>query len=301
MDTTDVRPPTRTDRGVIVVFGATGRVGQGAVAELVTRGASVRAVSRDPVRAAQLLPSSADVAYGDFADASSVRAVAQGADSVLVLSPHHPLQSAHQRLVVHAAVEAGVRRIVKVSSLPASVSPRSPSPVGLLHHRTETEIRGTGIPWTFVRPAPFMQNLVDYLDSAVRFRRLLLPLGRAPQAMVHAADVGAVCAAALLDWSTENHRLTVTGPEALRLDEVAPALSRIAGRPLSYRPVAPWVAGVIQRRRGVEPWLVQHQLGLGRLIASGEAAHVTNTVEELTGRPARSFADFLDGHAAVAA
>lgn len=285
---------------MIVVVGATGPVGRAVCANLHRAGHQVRAVSRTPSSARAVLPP-VDVVAADLEDPGSVRDAVEGADAVLVLSPHSPRQHALQARLVDVAVAVGVPRLVKLSALDAAVRPDSPSQVGRLHWRTEQHLRRHDVAWTVVRPTPFMQNTLEWLGSAVRLGRLLLPMGRAPVALVDARDVGAVLAAALCQPGHEGRTYTVTGPEDLRLDDVAAMLGRARGRRLGYLPVPARLAAAAQRRQGVDPWLVDHQVALAGLVARGAAAVVTTTVADVTGRPARSFAQFLGDEVAAPA
>jgi uncharacterized protein YbjT (DUF2867 family) len=280
--------------GAVVVFGATGEVGRATVRALHARGQHVTAVSRDPQRARGVLPPDVPVVRADLRDPATVAAAVRGARAVLVQSPAGPDQDQLQATLVDAAVAAGVRRLVKVSALAATVRPDSGSHVGQLHYATETRIRQSAVPWTFVRPTPFQQVLRESPDVAVRGSRMLLPFGNARVAFVDAADVGAVCAAALVESGAECHVYDVTGPEALALRDVARLLAcTCQGRPLHYRSVSPTAAASAQRQRGVEVWLAEHQAEVGKLIAEGAAAAVTSTVADVTGRPARRLVDLL--------
>lgn len=277
---------------MIVVFGATGTVGRAVVEHLVVRGAPVRAVSRDPGRAAAVLPAGVSVVQADLADGPSVEAAVRGADAVLVLSPHGPDQHDLQSRLIGAAAAAGARRIVKMSALDAAVRPDSPSQVGQLHWATESLLRRSTPGWTVVRPTPFMQNLNGWLSGAVRLGRLMLPMGHAPVAMVDARDIGAVLATALADDGHQGRTYVVTGPQAMPFDEVARIVGSVRGQRLGYLAVPQRMAAAAQRRQGVDPWLVAHQMALAGLVSAGAAAAVTSTVEDLTGRPARSLAQF---------
>lgn len=277
---------------MIVVFGATGPVGRAVVAQLTDHGIGVRAVSRDPVAARQRLPVDADVVRADLRDRRSVRQALAGAATALVLSPHHPDQHRLQSALIDAARDAGVTRLVKLSGLDAAVRPESPSMVGRLHWSTEQHLRASGVPWAVVRPAPFMQNTLDWLDSAVRRGRLVLPMGRARIAMVDAGDVAAVLAAALVDPGHAGRSYVVTGPRALDLPEVADLLGRARGTRLRYLPGPFPVVAAAQRRQGVAPWLVEHQRAMAALLRAGHAAIPTDTVRAVTGRSARPFEEF---------
>jgi len=281
---------------MIVVFGSTGTVGRTVVRHLSEHGVPLRAVSRNPEVAASVLPEGTQIVRADLADSASVKAAVRGAEAVLVLSPHSSSQHDLQSRLIDACAAAGTTRVVKLSALDAAVRADSPSRVGRLHWATESHLRSSTAGWTVVRPTPFMQNVSDWLSTAVRLGRLMLPMGHAPVAMVDASDVGAVLAAALVEDGHHGRTYVVTGPQALSLDDVAQIIGRVRLQRLRYTPVPARVVAMAQRRQGVDPWLVAHASAMAGLLSSGEASTVTMTVAELTGRPPRSFVDFAAEH-----
>jgi len=283
---------------MFVVFGATGRVGRAAVEHLHRAGADVRAVSRRPSTARDLFPGAVEVVQADLDDTGSVRAAVTGATGVIVLSPHQPRQHHQQRRLIDAALDAGVRRVVKLSGIDAAVRPDSPSEVGRLHWSTELHLRSSGATWTVVRPTPFMHNALEWVTSAVRLGRLMLAMGDASVALVHPVDVGAVLAASALGEEHAGRTYVVTGPAALTLDDIADVLSVALRRPLTYVPVPSVISTAAQRRRGVHPWDVEHERVTCQLVRDGAASQVTTVVERLTGRPAATLGQFLDCHPA---
>ena len=95
---------------MIALLGATGTIGRHVAADLAERGDDVRAVVRD--RASDVpLP----VVHGDLTRPQTLRAAFDGAERLLLLTPHGPDQDLHEAAAVEAAVAAGVQRIVKVS------------------------------------------------------------------------------------------------------------------------------------------------------------------------------------------
>jgi uncharacterized protein YbjT (DUF2867 family) len=282
-----------------LVSGGTGRIGRHVVHGLLRQKAAVRALVRDAGRARAVLGPDVELVEGDLDDPSSLARAAAGARSVLILSGHHPRQAEQQGNLLRAAQAAGAERIVKVSGINATIRPEAASPVSQAHWRTEQDIRAAGVPWTVVRPSFFMDNTLDMVAPSVdRTGKVLLPLGKAPVAMVDVRDVAAVVVAALTG-GTEHHGVihVVTGPHALTWYAVADLLAAHLDRRVRYRPLPPALAALIQRRRGVPQWLVAHQTALARAIASGAAQEVTDVVTTVTGQPPRPFPAFLNDHA----
>src|SRR4051794_41986687 len=95
----------------ILVTGATGNVGSKVVAELLARGAGVRAFVRDPDRAVALLGDDVELAVGDFADRDSLRRALGGADRLFLACSHVPCQGDYEVGAVEGAQAGGGARV----------------------------------------------------------------------------------------------------------------------------------------------------------------------------------------------
>lgn len=67
----------------ILVTGATGKVGSRLVAHLVHRGDQVRALVRDPARAASMLGAPVELVKGDLLDTASLASAVRGVDAIV--------------------------------------------------------------------------------------------------------------------------------------------------------------------------------------------------------------------------
>src|SRR5437764_9809232 len=97
-------------------------------------------------------------ARGDLDDSDSLLAAMEGVEKVFLLCPVSQKQTELEANVVEAAKKAGVGHLVKFSVLHAS--PQSASQLLRWHGQTEQHIRASGIPFTFLRPNIFMQEIL---------------------------------------------------------------------------------------------------------------------------------------------
>src|SRR5437667_4367049 len=104
---------------MMLVPAATGTVGSQVVRELRRRGKRVRAFVRDPEKAQRLLGEEVGLAVGDFADERSVLAALDGVQHVLLSCADDPRRVEWETRAIDAAAAAGVRRIVKLSTIGA--------------------------------------------------------------------------------------------------------------------------------------------------------------------------------------
>lgn len=281
----------------ILVTGATGNVGSQAVRELRARGAPVRAFVRDPARAAAMLGDSVELAVGDFEDATSVRRALVGVSDVLLSSTNNPRQVEHETGVIDAAGAAGVRRIVKLSTIGAEVG--AALPAFDWHGRIEQQLRRSGVPAVILQSNFYMTNLLASAEMVKQTGRLFAPAAGGTVAMIDPRDVAAVAAVILTTEGHEGQTYTLTGPEAISHARVAADLSAATGRPIAYVDVPEEAARQRLVEAGMPDWLVRQITGVYALIRQGALAGTTGTVRAMSGREPRDFAAFARDHAAL--
>lgn len=286
---------TPPDALSLAVTGATGRVG-GAVARLLAdAGLAQRLVVRDVDRAPDL-PGAVAVRAA-YAEPDAARAALGGVRTLLMVSASESYDRVEQhRTFVDAALDAGVRHVVYLSF--AGAAPDATFTLARDHHATEEHLRAgaaaTGATWTFLRDnlyADFLPLLAGE-DGVIRG-----PAGTGRVAAVAIADVARAAAAVLADVVADpgahaGATYTLTGPQALSLDEVAAVLTA-TGRPTTFHDETVPEAFASRASYGAPDWQVEAWVSTYTAIASGELAGVTGDVERLTGRPATSLQDLV--------
>jgi uncharacterized protein YbjT (DUF2867 family) len=281
---------------VILVTGATGLVGGAVVRHLAERGVPVRALVRSQEKAAALAGLAVETVVGDFGRPETLGPALEGVTRALLISHHDPRQVELQRNFVEAARRAGPVHVVKLSGL--GTAPESPLRSGRWHAETEAGIRAAGLPWTFLHPPYFMQNLLRAAPAIASDGVLTAAMRDGRIAMVDARDVAAVAVAALTTAGHAGQTHVITGPEALSHAEVAAILSAAVGRRIVSRDIPLDVLRGDLLGAGVPPWLVEVRMEFTAVLRDGFAATVTDTVARTTGRPPRTFAAFAAEHAA---
>jgi (4-alkanoyl-5-oxo-2,5-dihydrofuran-3-yl)methyl phosphate reductase len=282
---------------MIVVTGATGQTGRPLIAELVRRGAAIRALVRDPAAARRMLGPDVELVRADLGRPDTLDAALKGAERVYLLAPPHPRLAAMEADLIDATRRAGVRQVVKHSAIDAG--PTARSEIARMHFAGERLLAGSGLAHRILRGSMFMQNFLMPASAIVFQGRLAVPMGGGRCAFVDCADMAAVAAAVLTREGHDGHTYLVTGGQALSIDDVAAHLSAALGRPIRYVDVPVGAARAALRGRGVADWQVEQILGSAEAFAAGEVAQVTQVVARLTGRRPRTFAAFA--HDLVAA
>ena len=281
---------------MILVTGATGLVGGAVVRQLAAQGVSVRALVRSPEKATALAGPNVETVVGDFDRTGTLAPALKGVTRALLISHHDVRQVELQGNFVEAARRAGGVHVVKLSGL--ATAPDSPSRSGRWHAETEAQIRDAGLPWTFLHPPYFMQNLLRAAPAIAAHGVLTAAMKDGRIAMVDARDVAAVAAAALTTPGHEGQTYTITRPDSLSHAEVAAVLSDAVGRKITYKDIALDALREQLVASGAPPWLVEVRMEFTTILRGGVAAAVTDSVLRTTGHEPRSFAAFAAEHAA---
>ncbi len=281
---------------MILVTGATGKVGQEVVRQLVADNVPVRALVRDPARASHIRLPGVEVVVGDLGRPETLPPALADVDRVFLLSAADPAQVELQGNLVDAARRAGARHIVKVS---VAGGPDSGTQIGRWHWATEKQIEASGVAFTFLRPNFYMQELLMFAPSIMATGSFSLPLGAGEISMVDARDVAAVAACALTQDGHERKIYDLTGPQALSFDAVADELSRATGKEIAFIHVPPEYARKQLHASGLPRWLADDMLILCASVRDGYAAEVSPAVAKVTKREPREFAAFAHDYAQV--
>jgi uncharacterized protein YbjT (DUF2867 family) len=279
---------------VILVTGATGTVGREVVAQLLAAGQHVRAMTRNPAQAK--FDPRVDVIQGDFATPGTLAKAVEGVERVFSLTLG-PQTGANERALAAAARKAGVRHIVKLGAMGRDGETRNT--IRLWHEEGEQAFKDSGIAWTVVRPGRFMSNALHWRESIRRQGKVFSNYGDGKLPSVHPRDIAAVAVRALTSEDYFGKALEVTGPVALSMAEEVAILSNTLGKPIEFVPITDEAARKDMERSNMPAYIIDGLLPFAAFVRSGKAARVFPTVEEVTGRPALTFADWAREHAAA--
>jgi len=231
---------------VIAVLGATGNIGRATIGKLRQQGVPVRAVVRDPVRAADL-NLGFDIVVADLEDTRSVRRAIDGADTVQVICPTYPCSSdaGGDMMRTVEAIAAALEHmeptyIVAISDYGAELP--DGTGVTLMFHFLEARLRRVDADVTFVRSAEHMQNWARQVPTALRTGMLATlhhPVTKSFPT-VSAPDVGLVAAELLLEPNTRI--VYVEGPRRYTARDVAEAI----GVDVTELPQSEWVPTLVR-------------------------------------------------------
>jgi uncharacterized protein YbjT (DUF2867 family) len=272
---------------MILVTGATGNVGREVVAALAARGEDVRAVVRDPTRAA--LPAGVERVGGDLELPESLTPALDGARAVFLLGGWSDMPELLRRIE-----RAGVERVVLLTSR-CVVGGRADNPVTRMWMDSEAAVRGSGVPWTVLRPSGYQSNALRWLPQLRTGDVVRAPWPDVAIAAIDPADIAAVAATVLTEPGHDGVAYPLSGPEPLLPGEQVATLGAALGRPLRYEPLADEEARAAMAADTPAPYVD----AFFRFFSDGEFddAGVVDTVERLAGRQPRRFAQWARAHA----
>ena len=278
----------------ILVTGATGTIGSFILEQLQARGADFIALARTKEKANDLESRGIRSVVGDFANRSSMVSALKGIDRLFLLSVTSPEIPKLQGNVTDAAREAGIGHIVKVSARGASLN----SPVGIrrFHAESEEYIRKSGIPFTFLQPEAFMQNLIFDRETIRQQGAIYAQGGDGRVPMIDARDIASAAVASLLDPGHEGKTYVLTGPEAVSYHEIATTLTEKLGKPVKYIPVTSVQSRGSMLEAGMPGWLVEDLVAVSTEQAAGLASEVSPDLMKVTGKRGLTIRDFVQDY-----
>ncbi|MEU2404269.1 NAD(P)H-binding protein [Streptomyces rubiginosohelvolus] len=266
----------------ILVTGATGTVGRRVVEQLLERGEHVRALTRDPERAE--FPAGVEVVGGDLEDPASLVPALRGVTGLHLITfggaLFAPLETADEILAL--AKEAGVRRVTVLHG-------GGDTPM-------EAAVRASDFAWTVVMPVEFMANALEWAPGIRSEGVVREPFVDRLSAMVHESDIGAVAAVALTEDGHGGQEYLITGPQALTVRDKTAAIGAARGADVELVELTEQQALETWRGQGMPEDVIAFLIDVYR-DTPPEGLTVRGTVEKVTGRPARTFAEWAEEHA----
>jgi uncharacterized protein YbjT (DUF2867 family) len=278
----------------VLVTGASGTVGSALVDLLVEAGVRVRAGVHSP-DAAVTSSDTVETVEIELGEPATLEPAFEDVDRAYLLTPFVPDQSALVENLVAAAVAADVSHLVRQSALGAG---RDDPPYTLAadHREGERLVEASGIPFTHLRPTSFMQNVLNDAETIREKDAIYNPVSE-PVSFVDGRDVAAVAAAVLTGDGHDGAAYPITGPEAITFGRMAEVLSEVLGREITHVQVSMDDARTGLVEAGMPAELVEGYVGLLEWFEAGGGSQVLDTVETLTGTPARPFDTFARDHA----
>lgn len=276
-----------------LVTGATGHVGGPLVRQLHEQGHRVRALVRDPSGATGL-PAEVELAAGDLDDPGSVSKAVTGAEAIFLM--HIGTGTEQTKTMIAAAQEAGVPRIVLLSSAGARLLPLDDNPMGAAFAVREQLLRESGLGVTYLRASAFASNALAWRDS-IRAGQVTSPTGDGALAVMDPEDIARVAMAALTDDGHAGKGYLLTGPQALTARQQVQTIAEVTGRPIDFQDVTPHDFAQAAIRQGTPTEQAQLMERLNEVFRARRSVNITDDVQNITGTAPATFRSWCERHA----
>ena len=250
----------------------------------------VRALTRNPDGAD--LPADVEVVRGDLTISASLDHCLRNVEVVFLVWTSGP--DAASETVKEIAKHT--HRVVLLSSPHQTPHPffQQKNPMAALHAEVERLIDASGLRRTTLRPGMFAANVRHWWAPQIRAGDVVRwPYAAARTAPIHERDIAAVAVRALVDSRHDGAEYVLTGPQSLTQAEQVAVIGDALGRTLRFDEMTPDEV----RQEWRAPATVVDMLLRAWEAARGQPALVSNTVEEITGSPARTFREWVIDHA----
>lgn len=217
----------------VLVIGATGTIGSAVVRLLLEKKQDVVALVRNQDKAAEQLGHNVKYVVGDVSHLAEVERAVQGVSKVFLLTVSSPVQAIIEEQVAKAAKKAGVSLLVKISVYGSSLDAAT-NDLMLWHAQSEKKIVETGIPFVFLRPNLFMQNLLRDAQT-IKQGLIYRPRGDYSISHVDTNDIAEMAVTILTGRPGDyiGRTFWVNGPESLSYAQVAEVFSRVLDKPIA--------------------------------------------------------------------
>ena len=279
---------------MILVTGGTGMVGGEIVRLLSQQGVAARALVRNPSKAQKL--SGITWVAGDLSKPETLSTAFDGTQTLFLVSSIGEDTVALQHNAIEAARNTGVKHVVKLSAFGAS--DHSKAPVCLWHYQLEKEMQGSGMDWTILRPHHFMQNLLGQTEYIINQGVVYSASGDGKIPYIDARDIAAVATVTLTKPGHQGKKYVITGSEALSYRDATGIIAKTIGKQLRFVDESPDQSRARRIREGYSPAILESALAISAYQRTGgKTVTITNVVSDLTGRPPRTFAEFVRDYA----
>jgi NAD(P)H dehydrogenase (quinone) len=276
---------------VILVTGATGRVGYRLMEALADARADVTAMVRVAAKAEDLPGTPGHVVA--TLDEPPPADVLRQFDRIFLLSPQVEEQAALETVFLDAVAAAGHRpHIVKICT-DGFQDPGADVRFMRAHRQVALHLDALGLPVTYLAAAPYMENLLDEAEEIRRTGEIRAAAGDGRAAFVAVTDVAAAAARVLTTGGHEDATYVLTGPEAIGYADIAARFTAVFAWRVEYADLPPGPARELLLARGLTPWEADGEIERFDWIRQGGADTVTGTVGELTGAAPRALPEWL--------
>ena len=279
---------------MILVTGATGRLGTKLVESLLMAGQPVRALIRNADKADSFRAVGVSVVLGDLNQPNDIVSALDGCDRLMSIPPNTLTQAQQEIYLFQAAKRTDIKQVIKLSTVKANL--RSACFFFRQHAIAEQYLQQSGLRFTILQSNSFMQNFLWFTPEISNRGTLSLPMQDSKVAPVDVGDVANVAHVLLTekrDYPTETYN--ITGPTILSFKDIAAKLIAVFGKEVTYVDIPSDDFRQTLLQIGLQKWYAEAIVSAWE-VASREQPTVTDAVQSITKKQPTTFEQFAETH-----
>jgi len=270
----------------IVVTGANGNVGSAVVSELEKLGLEFAIADY------KLAESTHKSRLLDFKNPETFKPALEGIKQIFLMRP--PAISDVKKYFepfLDVCKKLKIEQIVFLSLQGAENNSVTP------HHKIEKYIEKVGLPYTFIRPSFFMQNLTTTHLREIKNGEIYVPAGNGKTSFIDVRDIAAIIAKVINEKNKHiNFAYEITGMDSLTYSEVAEIISTQLGKRIQYKNPNLLQFYLRKRKEGLANGYILVMAAIYTIARMGKAGKTTDSFRELMGKDPIRFGQFVSDH-----
>jgi len=275
----------------ILVIGGTGNIGWPLIEYLNKQNVQIVAGTHNVAKATPKFQDleNVEVKHFNFLDQKTFEAAFDGVNKVFFVRPPQLAKPKQDMLpFLNYVKQADIQQLVFISLLGVEKNPMTP------HHEIEQMILDFDIPYTFIRPSFFMQNLnTTHQADIQKHHDLFIPAGNSRTSFIDTRDIGEIAGITLTDDKYLNQKLNITGPAALTYQEIAQIMTQILGVKYTYSKPSLLKFRKVMLQRGLKKEFVNVMVMLYFITQLGNAKEVNDTAGKVLGHTSRTIQNYI--------
>ncbi|MDE6338383.1 MAG: NmrA family NAD(P)-binding protein [Muribaculaceae bacterium] len=281
----------------VLVTSSTGMTGKAVIAAMASYGIKIRAMIHSIRRSDEMISiGAAETITGDIASYNDLLIAMKDIDTIYYICPTAREDEAEiGKMAIKAAKETGVKRFIYQSVL-HSIEPDLP------HHRqkleVERELVDSGLVYSIVQPAPFMQNILnakeELLQNHIFIQKFFTGINSVNRLnLIDVKDFGDCVAAIVLDTKYQYSTLELCGIENLTVSDMISSIESVLECKINFVFITDDALRKSMSERKASAYSIETLLKMFNHYNSGDFCGSAFTVSAILKKFPTTFIEFL--------